>query len=69
MRLSLKCAAASLVAVMSTFTMHPEVTIDYRGEIIENLGTGDFAPYYMASNVYGTVTQPYSTLLRASLSH
>ncbi|MCH4154919.1 MAG: capsule assembly Wzi family protein [Muribaculaceae bacterium] len=41
--------------------------INYSGSVIANSGSGDFAPYYMASNVHGIVTQPYSTLLRASI--
>ena len=41
--------------------------VDYRGEIIANAGTGDFAPYYIASNNFGIMTQPYSALARASV--
>ncbi len=38
--------------------------INYSAEVGVNAGGSDFAPYYLASNNFGTVTQPYSTLGR-----
>ncbi len=43
-----------------------QLPIDYRVSLTANAGSGDFAPYYMMSNVHGTLSQPYSTLLRAA---
>lgn len=42
--------------------------IDYSAEAILNAGSGNFAPYYMASNRHGIITQSNNALLRASLS-
>ncbi len=55
----LSCALAAL----------GEVTFDYSAGMTLNAGGGEFAPYYMASMRGGTVTQPYSALLSAELSH
>lgn len=52
-----------ITTVASVKAQHP---IDYRGEIIANAGSGNFAPYYIASNNFGIMTQPYSTLARAA---
>lgn len=52
-----------LTAFLSAKASYP---VEYRGEVIANAGSGDFAPYYIASNNFGILTQPYSVLARAS---
>ena len=61
----LSTAAMALAAVCAM----AEFTVDYRGEAAVNAGSGDFAPYYMASNVHGTVNAPIGAYLRAGLWH
>lgn len=46
-----------------------EHTVEYRVEAIATAGSGDFAPYYMASLRHGVVTQSNNLLLRAGISH
>ena len=41
-----------------------EEAIDYEAEAIINVGSGDFAPYYIASNRHGVLTQSDNALLR-----
>lgn len=43
-----------ITTVASVKAQYP---IDYRGEIIANAGSGNFAPYYIASNNFGIMTQ------------
>lgn len=62
LRMLLPCVAIATSWVQAM----PQMQIDYRISLTANAGNGDFAPYYMMSNVHGTLTQPYSTLLRAS---
>ena len=45
------------------------IAVDYSAAITLNTGSREFAPYYIASNRHGTVTQRHSTLLSASLKH
>ena len=46
-----------------------DFTVEYRGEAYVNAGSGDFAPYYIASNVHGTVNSPIGGYLRAGVWH
>lgn len=41
-------------------------TVDYEAEAMGVVSSGDFAPYYIASNRYGTLTQKNDALLRLS---
>lgn len=41
-----------------------EETVDYQAEAIFTAGSGDFAPYYIASNRQGVLTQSDNALLR-----
>lgn len=61
---ALTCA----IAISCCLAVYSELPINYQVSLTANAGSGDFAPYYMMSNVHGTLTQPYSTLLRASAS-
>lgn len=56
-----------LLMLCATTAVKAEYTLDYGAEFIGNAGDGDFAPYYMSSNVHGIVTQPYSSLLKLDL--
>lgn len=64
MRNSLVTALA-IVALL----VQAQSQIDYSGGITVNAGKGDFAPHYIMAGRGGTVTQQYSTLLNAELSH
>ena len=45
------------------------IAVDYGVGLTINTGGSEFAPYYIASNCRGTVTQQNSVLLSASLKH
>lgn len=45
-----------------------EETVGYQAEIMLNAGSGDFAPYYIASNRHGLLTQSSDALLRVGAS-
>lgn len=45
------------------------VDVDYEGTLTVNAGTHELAPYYIASNRGGTVTQQYGVLASASAWH
>ena len=62
---SLLIAAA---VIGSPITSRAEYRIDYSAEAVLTAGSGDFAPYYVASNNHGIVTQRDNALLRASVS-
>ena len=61
-RILLSFCLLSAAAVQAVATC----PVNYKGEIIANAGSGNFAPYYIASNNYGILTQPRSTLARAA---
>lgn len=48
-------------------TTRAENAVDYSVEVIANAGSGDFAPYYMSSNIFGILTQPQSGLVKLEL--
>lgn len=60
------------LAVLAALTaaaagLHAEYTIPWQAETYVNAGSGDFAPYYMASNSGGLVTQPVTVMERARI--
>ncbi len=57
------------VLAFAALSATAEFTVDYRGEASVNAGSGDFAPYYIASNVHGTVNAPVGAYLRAGIWH
>ncbi|MEZ3591411.1 MAG: capsule assembly Wzi family protein [Muribaculaceae bacterium] len=61
MRLSLLAA----IGISATLEMAAAYPINYEASLTANAGSGDFAPYYMASNTHGVLTQPFDALLRA----
>ena len=61
MRLSLLAA----IGISATLNMSAAYPINYEASLTANAGSGDFAPYYMASNTHGVLTQPFDALLRA----
>ena len=60
-RLSLILLTAGLA--LSGFSLQGEEVIDYDATAIVNAGKGDFAPYYIASNRHGILTQANTGLL------
>ncbi|MEG0560517.1 MAG: capsule assembly Wzi family protein [Muribaculaceae bacterium] len=60
--------AICVISFCGIFSVKAEYPINYNASIIANAGSGDFAPYYMASNVHGILTQPFSTLIRAGVN-
>jgi len=67
-RLITFCALAALALCLPR-AAKAEFDITYKGSVTANAGSGDLAPYYIASNRGGTVTQQYSTLLSAAARH
>lgn len=41
-----------------------DISVDCSAEITANIGSGNFAPYYMMSNRHGVLTQPKGAMLR-----
>lgn len=66
-----KICQATLVGVMlcSIVPLRADHNVDYSAEIIANEGGGSFAPYYIASNRHGILTQKTGALLRGALWH
>lgn len=52
------------VLVMTAVAATAETPLVYEGGVSGNAGSGDFAPYYMMSNIGGTITQPNALTLR-----
>ena len=63
MRFFFVCALAATGILAAT----AEMTIEYRGEGMANGGRGKFAPFYMASNRHGIITQAKDVMFRASV--
>lgn len=64
-----KRLAALFLSVTATATAATAAEpIEYGEELWVNTGTGDFAPYYMASNRFGVVTQTSTVLSRTYLN-
>lgn len=65
------CLLLALLANGGQAMATPDTTpdINYQAELSINAGSGDFAPYYIASGRGGTITQQGSALLNASLWH
>lgn len=51
------------IAVSAPFYADAQETVDYDAAAILNVGSGDFAPYYIASNRHGVLTQASDALL------
>lgn len=56
-------------AVLTAQTVRAELPVTYEAEAIGTYSTGDFAPYYIASNRHGILTQSNDALLRVSAVH
>ncbi len=52
--------------VLTTAMPLQSQTFNYGVEVFGNTGNGDFAPYFIGSNVYGVTTQQSSALLRVN---
>lgn len=57
---------AALLAVSAAVSAQTpdSLTVAYEAELIAGTGSGDFAPYYIAANNHGIVTQSSNSLLR-----
>lgn len=56
-----------LLAVMMSVAAHSQVNINYDASLTLNVSDGALAPYYAASNRYGTLTQGNSSLASAAV--
>lgn len=63
------CLLSGLIAATPPHKALSQTSVDYRGEIWLNAGSGDFAPYGIMSNRYGVTTQPSSIMVRGALKH
>ncbi len=61
--------AAISVIIACNIDASAEVPVEYSEEIWANYGSGEFAPYYMASNRFGTVTQKGTIYSRSRALH
>lgn len=68
LRRHIKACAGALSLFAAAFGVQAEdgYSMDYSAEAILNAGNGDFAPYYIASNRHGVITQSKNALLRVS---
>ena len=60
----LLCLGTGVLANAQTAPAPDTTGIHYAASLAANAGGGDFAPYYIASNRHGVVTQPVGTQLR-----
>lgn len=58
---------AAIYALSICLKASAQTTVEYEEEIWANTGTGTFAPYYMASNRFGTITQKSTIQSRTSI--
>lgn len=54
------------LAMLTGLSLSAETPLNYEAELLLNGGSGKFAPYYIASNRHGIITQPYDALLDLS---
>lgn len=62
-----KILAIAIVSV--PFISSAQFPVEYEASIIGNAGSGDFAPYYIASNRHGILTQSSNALLQLGAWH
>lgn len=55
------------IALATTYSLSAETPLEVKGELFGNVGSGDFAPYYMMSNNGGVLTQSKTFAARASV--
>lgn len=69
MKISLnKTIFMAAAAILGAASAKAEYAVDYHGSLLGTFAGGDFAPYYMSANRYGTVTQSANALLRLGAS-
>lgn len=61
-----KLKALIFISALSSSAAMAEVPVNYEAEVIANAGSGNFAPYYIASNRNGILTQTNDALLDLS---
>lgn len=65
----LRLILSALPIIITATTLRAEYTLNYGVDVIGNAGTGNFAPYFMASNEHGVISQPYSALVKLDLNN
>ena len=60
------CLVVAMI-VATTIPASAEYSLDWEASTTVNLGTGDFAPYYIMSNNGGVITQPMTIMERGKL--
>lgn len=63
--MTIRLSALLTLGLATALKMAAAYPINYEASLTANAGSGDFAPYYMASNIHGILTQPFDALLRA----
>lgn len=63
----LRLTTIAITAIVATFFSQAHYKIDWEASTIANVGTGDFAPYYISSNTFGIITQPISIIERGRI--
>lgn len=66
--MKLRAAILASAALLGSAWLSAAQPIEYRGEFLGYSSSGDFAPYYIASNDFGVNASPQASLLRASIS-
>ena len=68
-KLNIWCLVATIVVSSIIPAAADSIAVDYSMGVTINTGGNDFAPYHIASNRRGTVTQCHSVLISAALRH
>lgn len=59
-------AHISIMLLFTALSISAQYSINYSSSFCANVGSGDFAPYYIASNQHGIITQKSDALFRLS---
>ena len=65
----MKLMRAILIAVvmLSSLPMNSQVAVEYEATVMGNGSTGEFAPFYIASNNHGIMPQKNAALVRGAV--
>lgn len=66
---SRRLSLLSLIFFLAFGAVKAEFSLTHESELFGTVGNGSFAPYYMAANRFGTLTQSKNAVLSHSLSH
>lgn len=62
-----KLTLSLIFSIIGALCLAAEVPVEAEASFMVNAGSGKFAPFYLMSNRYGVLTQPYSVLARVSV--